>query len=215
MEDAYLTLEAPATGEYKDRGSRFIAYAFPLENELDWQAHLETVKKQHPKARHHCYAYRIGLDENNYRANDDGEPSGTAGRPILGQIDSFSLTNVFIVVVRYFGGTLLGTSGLINAYKSSAQAAIESAAIVEKIIGSTFRLAFDYGIMGELMNTVKKQGIEILDQDFGASPTIDISIRRSAVEKTLLEMKASLLKVSLEEAATITNIPGLTISPLH
>ncbi|MEM6700850.1 MAG: YigZ family protein, partial [Bacteroidota bacterium] len=130
MSDQYKTLAAPSTGEFKDRGSKFFAYAFPVETETEVATALEQVKKEHFKARHHCYAYRLGMDKNNFRANDDGEPSGMAGRPILGQIDSWELTDVFIVVVRYFGGTKLGTSGLINAYKKSAMDALEQAEII-------------------------------------------------------------------------------------
>ena len=122
IKDHYKTVAGPAHGEYKDRGSKFLAYAFPVYAEEEWQARLEEVRREHPKARHHCYAYRLGLDGNNFRANDDGEPSGTAGRPILGQIDSFELVNILVIVVRYFGGTLLGASGLINAYRQDTGA---------------------------------------------------------------------------------------------
>jgi uncharacterized YigZ family protein len=211
--DSYLTISAPATGEFKDRGSKFIAFAFPIESEEDWPGLLEQVKKEHPKARHHCFAYRLGTDGLQFRANDDGEPSGTAGRPILGQIDSFGLTNVFVVVVRYFGGTLLGTSGLINAYKLSAQYALEHAAVIEKILGDRLRLTFDYGIMGELMNSLKKLDIAIVDQHFEDQPFMDIAIRKSEVAPKLLLLKAALLKVSTEEAALAETVPGLDISP--
>jgi uncharacterized YigZ family protein len=142
MIDHYKTIAGPSTGEFKDRGSKFFAYAFPVFTEEEWQEELEAVKKEHFKARHHCYAYRLGVDQNNFRANDDGEPSGTAGRPILGQIDSFELTNVLIIVVRYFGGTKLGTSGLINAYKLSAAAALDNATIEERLIEDVYTLGF-------------------------------------------------------------------------
>ena len=122
--DIYQTIRGESNGEFRDRGSKFIAYAYPVYTEEEWQEKLEAVRKAHPKARHHCYAYRLGLDGHNFRANDDGEPSGTAGRPILGQIDSFGLVNVIVIVVRYFGGTLLGASGLITAYKNSAADAL-------------------------------------------------------------------------------------------
>ncbi len=211
--DSYLTLSAPSQGEFKDRGSKFIAYAFPIENELDWPFYLEQIKKEHPKARHHCFAYRLGLDGNQFRANDDGEPSGTAGRPILGQIDSFGLTNVFVVVVRYFGGTLLGTSGLIQAYKTSTQYALEAGQQVEKIIGDNFKLIFDYGIMGELMNSLKKLNIDIVAQHFEDLPSVEIAIRKSEVPEKLLYLKAYLLKVSTEEAALVETVPGLHIEP--
>ncbi|HPG12861.1 MAG TPA: YigZ family protein [Chitinophagaceae bacterium] len=119
----FLTIEKSTTAEYKDRGSKFLAYAWPINDKDSFKEHLAAVKKEQPKASHHCFAYRIGTDGNNYRVSDDGEPSGTAGRPILGQIDSKELTNVLIIVVRYFGGTLLGVPGLIQAYKSAAAAA--------------------------------------------------------------------------------------------
>ena len=209
MKDAYLTIAAPAKGEFKDRGSKFIAYSFPVFNEEDWQHHLQQVKKEHPKARHHCYAYRIGLDQNNFRANDDGEPSGTAGRPILGQIDSFGLTNILVVVVRYFGGTLLGTSGLINAYKSSTQLALKNAKVMEKLIEKKVRIKFDYAMMGEVMNAVKKLKLNISHQHFEEAAFIDISVRTSELENSLLRLKALLTNVSLEEAATLEEIEGV------
>src|ERR1700749_2950277 len=115
--DFYLTIDKPGTAEYKDRGSKFIAYAYPIESADDFKIHLQKLKKEHPKAEHHCFAYRIGTDGNTYRVNDDGEPSGSAGKPILGQLDSKEVTNVAVIVVRYFGGALLGVPGLINSYK--------------------------------------------------------------------------------------------------
>ncbi|MFT7606590.1 MAG: putative YigZ family protein, partial [Saprospiraceae bacterium] len=147
MIDLYKTIVAPSIGEFKDRGSKFIAYAYPVYTEEEWQEHLNTVKKEHFKARHHCFAFRIGLDKNNFRANDDGEPSGTAGRPILGQIDSFELTNVFVVVVRYFGGTKLGVSGLINAYKNATIDAFQQATIIEKTVEDIYKISFHYALM--------------------------------------------------------------------
>ena len=133
MIDTYKTLSKESMAENKDRGSKFIAYSYPLSIEADFTAFLDKLKKEHPKARHHCFAWRLGIDSNRYRANDDGEPSGTAGRPILGQIDSLGLTNVGVIVVRYFGGTLLGTSGLIEAYRDSTAEALRNAEIIEKI----------------------------------------------------------------------------------
>jgi uncharacterized YigZ family protein len=132
--DTYLTIAATSLGEFKEKGSKFLAYAYFVSNESDIKEKLDLLKKEHFKATHHCYAYRLGTDGKNYRANDDGEPSGTAGRPILGQIDSFGLTNLLIVVVRYYGGTKLGTSGLINAYRESAKEALSNAEKIEKII---------------------------------------------------------------------------------
>ena len=132
--DKYQTIANPAEGFFKDRGSKFIAYAYPVDSESDWQERLAEVRQLHPKARHWCYAYRLGTDGNNFRANDDGEPSGTAGKPILGRIDSFELVNVMVVVVRYFGGTLLGASGLIHAYKEATADALKGAEIIEKTV---------------------------------------------------------------------------------
>lgn len=209
MKDAYLTISGKAYGEFRDRGSKFLAYAFPVETEEDIQASLDEVKKDHVKARHHCYAYRLGLDQNNFRANDDGEPSGTAGRPILGQIDSFGLTNVLVVVVRYFGGTLLGTSGLINAYKLSAQNALQEATITKKLVEDRIRIRFDYGMMGEVMNAAKKVDVRIVNQHFEETAYIDLAIRKSETEQQLLRLKALLAKVSLEEAEQLETIDGV------
>ena len=210
MKDSFLTISKPTTGEFRDRGSKFIAYAFPASTEEEWHACLEQVKKEHPKARHHCYAYRLGLDQNNFRANDDGEPSGTAGRPILGQIDSFGLTNVFVVVIRYFGGTLLGTSGLINAYKLSTKEALENAKIIEELVEDKVRILFDYGKMGEVMNAVKKTGLNIIAQYFEETAYLDVAIRKSETDDKLLRLKALLAKVSLEEAALLEELEGVS-----
>jgi uncharacterized YigZ family protein len=211
MQDVYKTLSAPSTGEFRDRGSKFFAYAFPVYSEEDWHARLEEVRKEHPKARHHCYAWRLGLDGNQFRANDDGEPSGTAGRPILGRIDSFGLTNVFIVVVRYFGGTLLGASGLINAYKLSAADALEQATIVERTVEDIYRLTFDYALMSQVMNAVKKLELEMVRQDFGAIGVLEIAIRQGAVEETLHQLKALIAEVRLEEMDPEGEVEGLTL----
>lgn len=201
-------------GEFRDRGSKFIAYAFPISSEPDWQQHLEVIRKEHPKASHHCFAYRLGLDKNNYRANDDGEPSGTAGRPILGQIDSFGLSNVFIVVVRYFGGTLLGTSGLINAYRESAAEALRKAEIIEKTVETFFRLTFDYAIMSEVMNAIKKLGLSMLAQNFGDVGQVDIAIPKSEAADVLFRLKASVAGLRLEEALGLETVQGLVIETI-
>ena len=151
MIDSYFTLAAPSIGEFKDKGSRFIAHAAAASTEADCLLFIEKIRKEHPKARHHCTAWRLGLDQNRYRANDDGEPSGTAGRPILTQIDAAGLRNVVVVVVRYFGGTLLGTSGLIEAYRESTAQALRVAERVEKIVCDIWRLEFDYARMPDVM----------------------------------------------------------------
>ncbi len=207
----YKTIASQSIGEFKDRGSKFIAYAFPVYTEEAWQESLEEVKKEHFKARHHCYGFRLGLDKNNFRANDDGEPSGTAGRPILGQIDSFGLTYVIIIVVRYFGGTKLGTSGLINAYRTSAQVALENAEIIEKSLDDIFQITFDYALMSEVMSTVKKVDIEIVEQDFGTIGKLKIAIPKDKVEEKMILLKAGIAKVRIEEVPTLEEIKGAEI----
>lgn len=215
MQDQYKTINEESIGEFRDRGSKFVAYAYPVYTEAAWQGHLEEIKKLHFKARHHCYAYRIGLDGNNFRANDDGEPSGTAGRPILGQIDSFGLANVVIIVVRYFGGTKLGTSGLINAYRESAAEALRQANIIEKTVEDIYQLKFDYTLMSDVMNAIKKADLEMVSQDFGDIGCIHIAIRKSEVDQQLIQLKARILKVSIEEATAIKKIAGLDIEFLR
>ena len=211
IKDTYRTLLELSTGEFRDRGSKFLAYAYPVYSEEEWQEKLEEVRKAHPKARHHCYAYRLGLDGNNFRANDDGEPSGTAGRPILGQIDSFGLANVIIIVVRYFGGTLLGASGLITAYKSSAADALGKATIIEKTVEDIYRIQFDYALMSPVMNTIKKLDLEMVSQDFGNIGIIDVAIRQSETASTLRQLKAGIAGVFLEEVDQMDKIEGLEI----
>ncbi len=201
MKDAYHTIAAPATGEFKDRGSRFIGYAYPVHTEEEALALLEGVRKEHFKARHHCFAWRLGVDGSRFRANDDGEPSGTAGRPILGQIDAAGLAYVFIVVVRYFGGTLLGTSGLIQAYREAAAEALKNAEKIEVLVKEHFIFDFDYAWMPDLMNGLKKLDIEIVRQQFDESGQIEVAIRQSEVDAQLLKLKAAVWKVSEEEAA--------------
>jgi uncharacterized YigZ family protein len=217
--DTYKTIAAPTIGEFKDRGSKFIAYTTPLSDrsptdsiEADFSVFLEKIKKEHPKARHHCFAWRLGLDGNRYRANDDGEPSGTAGRPILGQIDSLGLTNVGVVVVRYFGGTLLGTSGLIAAYRESTAEALRQATIEDRIVEDIFNIRFSYDIMPDVMNALKRLSLNILEQKFDMDGCITFSIRQSEVTQTLLEMKAAILKISLEEALNRDFTEGVEIT---
>ena len=156
MIDYYNTIEQSSTAEFKDRGSRFIAYTFPIETVADFKEHLALVKKEHPKATHHCFAYRLGIDGNNFRVSDDGEPSGSAGKPILGQIDSKGATNVLIIVVRYFGGTLLVVPGLINAYKTASSLALQVTPVVPRPILINYRLSFDYTQMNEVMRVLKQ-----------------------------------------------------------
>jgi uncharacterized YigZ family protein len=211
MKDTYKTLDAPSVGDYKDKGSKFMAYAIPLSIESDFTAFLEKIRKEHQKANHHCYAWRLGMDGMRFRANDDGEPSGTAGRPILGQIDSFGLTNVGIVVVRYFGGTLLGTSGLISAYRESAAEVLRNAVIIEKIIEDTITIRFGYDKMPDVMNALKRQQVTILSQNFDTQGEIVASIRQSETKQKILNIRAAILKKSLEETATLEHTEGVEI----
>ncbi len=214
MEDTYRTIESLSMGDFRDRGSKFLAYAYPIGAEADCPPLLEALRKEHPKARHYCYAYRIGMGGLNFRANDDGEPSGTAGRPILGQIDSFRLTNVLVVVVRYFGGTLLGTSGLINAYRTAAEAALGQAIIVEKLVESHFRLEFGYALMSDVMQAVKKLQLSIVEQQFGESGELVIGIRKSQIQNTLVQLIAQIGHLHQEEAEQLPEIEGLKIVAL-
>jgi uncharacterized YigZ family protein len=161
----FKTISSLSLSEFKDRGSRFLGFCIPV-NTLDHvKIELKKLKELHPKAVHHCYAYRLGFDQNLYRANDDGEPSGSAGKPILGQIDSFGLTNILIVIVRYFGGSLLGVPGLINAYRTAAQEAIHTNIIIEKDIELNITLDFDYTMMNEVMRILKQFDCTILQQE--------------------------------------------------
>jgi uncharacterized YigZ family protein len=181
--DTYHTIAAPTVGEYKAKGSKFIAYAYPVQTEGDMKKALDVLKKEHFKSRHHCFAFRLGIDGKRYRANDDGEPSGTAGRPILGQIDSFGLTNVFIVVVRYFGGTKLGTSGLKVAYRDAAKEALQAAEVVEKIVEKQFNIIFDYSVTSDVMNYLKKEDFKILETTYTDKSILRVSIRLNDIER--------------------------------
>ncbi|MGZ5247372.1 MAG: IMPACT family protein [Flavitalea sp.] len=185
----YTTIEKSAVAEYKDRGSKFIAYAYPLESTNDFKKCLEEVKKEHPKASHHCFAYRIGIDNNVYRVNDDGEPSGTAGKPILGQIDSKQLTNILIVVVRYFGGTLLGVPGLINAYKTAASLVLQVTPTVQKPIEENYILHFDYTQMNEVMMVVKQLNCTVIRQEMQLFCDLEIGIPKSKITEALYRIK--------------------------
>lgn len=161
----YLTLAAPAQAEFKDKGSRFIAFAYPVREADGIKRHVDALREAHHKARHWCYAYRLGTDGNRFRANDDGEPSGSAGRPILGQIDSAGLTDVLVVVVRYFGGTLLGVPGLIHAYKTATAEALKTAQIIEKNIEKIVVLRCGYPHLNDAVRIAKQHRAEIVAQD--------------------------------------------------
>jgi uncharacterized YigZ family protein len=185
----YITIEKPSIAEFKDRGSKFIAYAFPISDVIDFKEKLAALKKEHPKAVHHCFAYRVGLDGMNYRVSDDGEPSGTAGRPILGQIDSKQLTNVLIIVVRYFGGTLLGVPGLINAYKTSAALSLGATSIIQKPVLINYRLQFDYTLMNEVMKLVKQFDCVVLRQDTQLFCLLETGVPKNSLEEVLFRLK--------------------------
>lgn len=184
-DDSYKSISSPSEGLYKEKGSRFISFAYPVSDQKDIKPFLESLRKEHHEARHHCYAWMIGKERTNYRVNDDGEPSGTAGRPILGQINSSNLTNILIVVVRYFGGTLLGVSGLINAYRSAAASAISNAEIVDLTVQEYFELAFPYISMNDVMKVLKEENVSQSDQIFDLSCNIRVNFRSSSKEKIL------------------------------
>lgn len=179
IEDLYKTIDIVSEGIYKEKGSKFISYAYPVSTEEEIKIILSDIKKQYYDARHHCYAYMLGAERNTFRAVDDGEPSSTAGKPILGQILSKEITNILIVVIRYFGGTKLGVSGLINAYKKAAVDALDNNIIVERTINVYFRIEYSYEKMNDVMKIIKDSQIEILKQDFGNLCIMDLRIRAS------------------------------------
>ena len=187
--DTYLTLEKPAEAIFKDKGSKFLAYAYPVENDQQIKEILNQLKKEHHTANHHCYAYRLGADKMNFRANDDGEPNNTAGKPILGQIQSNDLTNVLIVVVRYFGGTLLGVSGLINAYKNSAADVIKVSSIIEKQILFNYSIQFYFEHLDDVMKLLKQLDCKITNQQFDNNCEISFSIRKANSEQCEEKLK--------------------------
>ncbi|MEL6812733.1 MAG: YigZ family protein [Bacteroidota bacterium] len=182
--DTYRTITKPSKETlFKDRGSKFYGYAFPVRSEEEIKEHLESLKKQHHTARHWCYAWQLGKAYESYRANDDGEPSNSAGMPIYGQLQSFDVTNTLVVVVRYFGGTKLGVGGLIQAYKTSAQLALESSEIVERTIDVEFQLKFDYPEMNTVMRIIKDENIRITSQKMELSCELDIAVRKKDADK--------------------------------
>ena len=194
--DYYYTIERPGSAEVKDRGSKFIAYAFPIASVANFKKQLQGLKEEHPKAAHHCFAYRIGTDGNIFRSSDDGEPSGTAGKPILGQIDSKQLTDLAVIVVRYFGGILLGVPGLINAYKTVAALALQTTPIIQKAIEIKYRLQFDYTRMNEVMMIAKKYNCTVLDKQVELFCTMDIGIPKAIHELILLKLNELMVEVT-------------------
>lgn len=179
FDDTYRTIAAPSEGLYKEKGSKFLAFAFPVHSIEDVKRHLDQLRKDYFDARHHCYAYILGPRKDAFRANDDGEPSGTGGRPIHGQLLSADLTDTLIVVVRYFGGILLGASGLANAYKTAARDAIDHATIVERTIDCRYRLSFAYEAMNDVMRILKDYDLKPENQHFEMDCTLEVGIRQS------------------------------------
>lgn len=186
--DYYNTIDKSSIAEYKDRGSKFIAYVFPITTVNEFKDKLAATKKNHPKASHHCFAYRIGTEGNLFRASDDGEPSGTAGKPILGQIDSKSITDVLVIVVRYFGGTLLGVPGLINAYKTAAAMALQLTPIIHKPVMIHYRLQFDYTKMNEVMRIIKHFNCSVTTQETQLFCIMEIDIPRIKMNEVLFKL---------------------------
>ena len=183
--DHYFTIEKPSMAEFKDRGSKFLGYAFPVTSAENFKQHLQDLKKEHAKAVHHCFAYRLGFTNNVFRVSDDGEPAGTAGRPILGQIDSKELTNVFVVVVRYFGGTLLGIPGLINAYKTATKLVLQENKLITIEITNSYQVEINYNYYNDALVLLKKNNCTITHQDLQLFCIIEFKVAL-AVEESLL-----------------------------
>lgn len=200
MDDTYKTISSASEGLFKDKGSKFIAFAFPVSSENEIKEIIQSIKKEHYSARHHCYAWRLGHEKLHFRANDDGEPSSTAGKPILGQIQSFDLTNILIVVVRYFGGTLLGVSGLINAYRNAALDVILNSEIVEKLVEQKLLVEYGYEVMNEVMKLFKDEKLPQIDPQFDLNCRITTSVRLSDLARITEELeKIEGLKLSCQD----------------
>jgi len=183
--DIYKTIKSPSVGIYKEKGSRFISFALPVSDQEAIKPIIDRIKKEHHEARHHCFAYMIGFERNIWRVNDDGEPSGTAGRPIMGQINSYGLTNILIVVSRYFGGTLLGVSGLINAYRSAAASAIQNAELEEKTLQEYYEITYPYISMNDVMRILKEENIGQSGQTFDLECRILLNFRVTLKERVM------------------------------
>ena len=195
--DSYKSIAAPSEGLFKDNGSRFIALAYPVETEAQVKEIVASLRKEYHDARHHCYAYRLGYKGDVFRSSDDGEPSGSAGRPILGQIDSAGLSDILVVVVRYFGGIKLGIPGLIRAYKTSTADALANAGIVTKVATQAFQVEFDYLSMNAVMKVLKELDLQPQKQDFGESCSLDVAVRLASVQifKEKMELIAKLKEI--------------------
>jgi len=188
FDDTYRTIEKPSEGIFRDRGSKFLAFAYPVNNETELKNKLTPLRSEHSKANHHCWAMRLTIDRSVFRLNDDGEPSGTAGRPILNTLLSHDVTNLVVVVVRYFGGTLLGVPGLINAYKMATEDALKEAAIIQKTVNDIYTIEFDYLQMNDVMRIIKEDGLTIITQAFDNNCSITVSIRKMQVNQTLSKL---------------------------
>jgi len=209
--DHYYSIAIPSEGEYKEKGSKFLAYLYPFDHESELEFHINALKSLHPKARHYCFAYKIGVQSEIYRINDDGEPSGTAGKPIMGQLNSHNLTNILCIVIRYFGGTKLGVPGLIKAYKDATSDAIEKAAVVEKFIVEEFLFKVDFEYHGIIMNELKHLDIEVIEQSFSNKANLKVKIRKSQSEQKIKQLKATLLGWDIDEIKDETKIDFLEI----
>jgi len=198
-EDLYKTISKPAESNFRDHASKFIGFLYPVRSEEEIKQHLSELKKQFYDATHHCYAYRLGPKGETFRANDDGEPSGTAGKPILNQLLSAEVTNVLAVVVRYYGGTKLGVPGLINAYKEATKEALSAATFIEETVNNQFEVCFEYAAMNEVMRVVKDLNPAIVDQEMNLTCRMILEIRQS-LSHSLEE------KLSNKERITIKNI---------
>lgn len=183
--DFYFTIDNVGVAEYKERGSKFLAYSYPLKSAEELKKYLQVLKKEHPKAVHYCFAYRLGFDGNNFRSSDDGEPAGTAGKQILGQIDSKNLTNILVIVVRYFGGTLLGVPGLIAAYKTSASLVLQCTTVVQKAIEVNYILHFDYTAMNDVMLILKQYNCTILKNETQLFCNVEVGIPSNKLSEVL------------------------------
>lgn len=187
--DSFFTIKSESLGTYKDRGSKFIAKAYPVESEEQIKEILGLLRKEYYDARHHCYAYRFNAEKEQFRSNDDGEPSGSAGKPILNQLLSKELMNVLVVVIRYFGGTKLGVSGLINAYKTATNDALENTKIIKRFIYRQIEIRYEYPLMNSVMNLVKEEDVEVLEQKFDLNCVIKIQIKKNELEKIISKLE--------------------------
>jgi uncharacterized YigZ family protein len=188
FDDTYRTIEKPCEGIFRDRGSKFLAFAYPVNNENQIKEIVAGFKMEHPKANHHCWAMRLGIDRSVFRINDDGEPPGTAGRPILNVLLSRDLTNLAVIVVRYFGGTLLGVPGLINAYKTATEEALKQAVIIEETVKDIYTIEFGYLKMNDVMKIIKEDNLDIITQSFDNECIVRLSIRKTQVNQSLSKL---------------------------